>query len=68
LGKEDKEFLNLQPELDCGNKKDYNPITKSCVSKCKDNKIRNENFSCVTPLKISIITYDETSTKLPVTV
>jgi len=68
LGKEDKEFLNLQPELECGNKKDYNPISKKCVSKCKDNKIRNENFSCVTPLKISIRSDYETSTKLPVTV
>jgi serine/threonine protein kinase len=47
LGKEDKEFLNLPPELNCGNKKDYNPITKKCVNKCKDDKIRNEKFRCV---------------------
>jgi len=47
LTDEDKEFLNLPPVLDCGNKKDYNPITKRCVSKCKDNKIRNESFRCV---------------------
>ena len=47
LGKEDKEFLNLPPVLDCGNKKEYNPITKKCVNKCKDDKIRNENFRCV---------------------
>jgi hypothetical protein len=47
LSKEDKEFLNLQPELNCGNKKDYNPITKKCVNKCKDDKIRNESFRCV---------------------
>jgi predicted Zn-ribbon and HTH transcriptional regulator len=47
LGKEDKELLNLPPVLDCGNKKDYNHITKKCVSKCKNDKIRNENFRCV---------------------
>ena len=47
LTDEDKEFLNLPPALDCGNKKDYNPISKRCVSKCKEDKIRNENFRCV---------------------
>jgi hypothetical protein len=47
LSKEDKDFLNLQPALNCGNKKDYNPFTKKCVNKCKDNKIRNEIFRCV---------------------
>lgn len=29
-------------------KPDYNPKTKKCVAKCKDNKVRNENFRCVT--------------------
>jgi predicted Zn-ribbon and HTH transcriptional regulator len=47
LTKEDKELLPLPPVLDCGNKKDYNPITKKCVNKCKDDKVRNENFRCV---------------------
>jgi len=47
LTKEDKELLPLLPVLDCGNKKDYNPITKKCVNKCKDDKVRNENFRCV---------------------
>ena len=34
-------------------KPDYNPKTKKCVAKCKDNKVRNENFRCVTKKKSS---------------
>jgi len=47
LTESDREFLSMQPVLNCPNKKEYNPYSKRCVSKCKDNKIRNENFRCV---------------------
>lgn len=36
-------------------KPDYNPKTKKCVAKCKDNKVRNENFRCVTKKNSSIL-------------
>jgi hypothetical protein len=26
---------------------DYNPNTKKCVRKCKEGKVRNDNFRCV---------------------
>jgi serine/threonine protein kinase len=47
LTESDREFLSMSPLLSCPDTKEYNPITKKCVSKCKDNKIRNENFRCV---------------------
>jgi hypothetical protein len=47
LTESDREFLSMPPVLSCPDAKEYNPITKKCVSKCKDNKIRNEKFRCV---------------------
>ena len=47
LTNSDREFLSMPPVFNCPNTKDFNPYTKKCVSKCKDNKIRNENFRCV---------------------
>ena len=41
--------INTEHEKQCPpSKPDYNPKTKKCVAKCKDNKMRNENFRCVT--------------------
>ena len=31
---------------------EYNPKTKKCVKKCKEGKVRNNNYRCVNPLKI----------------
>ena len=39
----------LNVDSDCpSSKPDYNPKTKKCVVKCKGDKVRNENFRCVT--------------------
>jgi serine/threonine protein kinase len=47
LTNSDREFLSMPPVFNCPENKEYNPNTKKCVTKCKDNKIRNENFRCV---------------------
>ena len=40
--------FSLDPIINCPPlKPDYNPITKKCLPKCKDGKVRNENFRCV---------------------
>ena len=40
--------INTEREKQCPpSKPDFNPFTKKCTVKCKDNKVRNEKFRCV---------------------
>ena len=52
LSKDLDKFANLDPQLNnrnslCPEYKDFNPITKRCVKRCKWGKTRNERFKCV---------------------
>lgn len=46
-------------------KPDYNPHTKKCVIKCKEGKVRNEKFRCVTK-KQSVKKFNKTHKIRPV--
>jgi len=46
-------------------KPDYNPHTKKCVVKCKEGKVRNEKFRCVTK-KQSVKKFNKTHKIRPV--
>ena len=46
-------------------KPDYNPITKKCVVKCKEGKIRNDKFRCITK-KESVKKSKKTQKRKPV--
>jgi len=46
LSTELEEYANKDPILKCPEDKEFNPITKRCVKKCKEGYERNNNFKC----------------------
>lgn len=63
-----KESIEIASKLSVSNiikcppgKPDYNPYTKKCVVKCKDDKVRNEKYRCVTKKKSILKKHRKTS-------
>ena len=49
-----QEFANQDPieiTVKCSESKEFNPITKRCIKKCKEGYERNENFKCYSVAK-----------------
>jgi len=42
---------DIQSIVKCKVNQDFNPIKKKCVPRCKEGKVRNDNFRCVKPAK-----------------
>lgn len=67
-----KESIEIASKLSVSNiikcppgKPDYNPYTKKCVAKCKDDKVRNEKFRCVTKKKTLLKKHSKTKKVKP---
>jgi serine/threonine protein kinase len=41
------ETLSDRPPMICPSGKEQHPVERRCIPKCKDGKVRNENFRCV---------------------
>jgi len=55
-----QEFANKDPiliSIKCSEGKEFNPITKRCVKKCKEGYQRNDKFKCRKTKKVSSIRY-----------
>lgn len=47
LSPDEIEKLSDRPPMICPSGKEQHPVERRCIPKCKDGKVRNENFRCV---------------------